>query len=168
MRTVRTKKGSRACAAVLALLLGCRAAAAQPVEDGSGVPHGFAVASGDSVKFGRQVIHLYGIEAPVRGQLCDNGKWNPAPLATKALVEFIRGRPVSCRQVEVDPKDGRPSALCFAGDDDLQALMVGAGWAWASSQAEGLYADAERRAAARGVGVHRHRCAPAVQPAARR
>jgi endonuclease YncB( thermonuclease family) len=37
---------------------------------------------------------------------------------------------VSCRQVDYDYKHNRPVATCFAGKDDLQALMVGAGWAW--------------------------------------
>jgi len=162
---MRSKMVWKAATAGLAFLLGCDRALAQIVEDGSGVPHGFAVASGDTVKFGRQVVHLYGIEAPARGELCDDGRWNPAPLSAKALVDFIAGRPVSCRQVEVERKDSRPFALCFAGADDLQALMVGAGWAWASSPSGGQYVDAERRAAARGVGVHAHRCRP---PAERR
>ena len=36
-------------------------------------------------------------------------------------------------------------ATCFAGNDDLQALMVGAGWAWAYTAFSGQYVDAERR-----------------------
>ena len=48
----------------------------------------------------------------------------------------------------------------FAGKDDLQALMVGAGWAWAYTAFSDQYVDAERRAAARGVGVHAHHCQP--------
>jgi|ERR1700704_2400341 hypothetical protein len=54
----------------------------------------------------------------------------------------------------------RPIAVCFAGKDDLQALMVSAGWAWAYTAFSDQYVDAERRAAARGVGVHAHRCQP--------
>jgi endonuclease YncB( thermonuclease family) len=46
-------------------------------------------------------------------------------------VDFIAARPVSCHQVDYDHKNNRPVATCFAGKDDLQALMVGAGWAWA-------------------------------------
>jgi hypothetical protein len=48
----------------------------------------------------------------------------------KALVDFIAGRQVTCRQVDYDHKNNRPVAVCFAGSDDLQARMVGAGWAW--------------------------------------
>jgi endonuclease YncB( thermonuclease family) len=57
------------------------------------------------------------------------------------------------------------------GKDDLQALMVSAGWAWAYTFSD-QYVDAERRAAARGVGVHAHHCQPpwewrALKPAER-
>src|SRR5216684_3171028 len=53
-----------------------------------------------------------------------------------------------------------PVSLCFAGGDDLQALMVSAGRAWAYTQLSGQNVDAERRAAARGVSVHAHHCQP--------
>jgi endonuclease YncB( thermonuclease family) len=117
-------------------------------------------ADGDTVKFGRQRVRLFGIDAPKKGQPCDDGKWYPGPLATKALIAFIGGRPVSCRQVDYDHKNNRPVAVCFAGKDDLQALVVSAGWAWAYTAFSDQYVDAERRAAARGVGVHAHRCQP--------
>ena len=67
---------------------------------------------------------------------------------------------MSCKQVDYDGKNNRPVALCFAGEDDRQALMVSAGWAWAYTQFSDQYVDAERRAARRGVGVHAHRCIP--------
>jgi endonuclease YncB( thermonuclease family) len=125
---------------------------------GTGTSHGFAVSDGDTVNFGRQLIRLFGIDAPEKAQPCDDGNWYPGPLATKALVDFIAGRPVSCHQVDYDRKNGRPVAVCFAGSDDLQALMVSAGWAWAYTAFSDQYADAERRAAARRVGVHAHQC----------
>jgi endonuclease YncB( thermonuclease family) len=127
---------------------------------GTGTSHGFAVADGDTVKFGRQRVRLFGIDAPEKGQPRDDGHWYPGPLATKALIAFIAGRPVSCHQVDYDQKNNRPVAVCFAGKDDLQALMVSAGWAWAYTAFSDQYADAERRATARGVGVHAHRCQP--------
>ena len=120
----------------------------------------FQVVDGDTVKFGPQLVRLFGIDAPEKGQTCDDGHWHPGPLAKKALEDFIAGRPVSCRQVDYDRKNNRPVAVCFAGKDDLQALMVSAGWAWAYTAFSDQYSDAERRAAARGVGVHAHRCQP--------
>jgi endonuclease YncB( thermonuclease family) len=38
--------------------------------------------------------------------------------------------------------------------------MVSAGMAWAYTAFSDRYADAEKRAAARGVGVHAHHCQP--------
>jgi endonuclease YncB( thermonuclease family) len=150
-------------AAALAAAVTLRAGA-QPATDSdtlasSSKPR-FQVADGDTVKFGPQLVRLFGIDAPEKGQSCDDGAWRPGPLAKKALENFIAGRPVSCKQVDYDGRNNRPVALCFAGEDDLQALMVSAGWAWAYTQFSDQYVDAERRAARRGVGVHAHRCIP--------
>jgi endonuclease YncB( thermonuclease family) len=84
----------------------------------------------------------------------------PGAPAKQALTDFIGSRPVTCHQVDYDRKNSRPVALCFAADDDLQALMVGAGWAWAYTQFSDQYVDAERRAARKALGVHAHRCVP--------
>jgi endonuclease YncB( thermonuclease family) len=127
--------------AALAVALVAGSAGAQTVFDGTGVEHGFVVSDGDTVKFGRQLVRLFGIDAPEKSQSCDAGKWYPGPLATKALIDFIAGRPVSCKQVDYDGKNNRPVALCTAGDDDLQALMVSAGWAWAYRCSSAVYTD---------------------------
>jgi hypothetical protein len=39
-------------------------------------------------------------------------------------------------------KNNRPVATCLVGKDDLQALMVGAGWAWAYTAFSDEYVDA--------------------------
>jgi endonuclease YncB( thermonuclease family) len=119
----------------------------------------FQVVDGDTVKFGPQVVELLGIDAPELGQACDDGKWHPGPLAKKALEEFIARRPVSCRQVDQDA-NGRPIGQCYAGTDDLQAMMVSAGWAWTFGTYSNLYALEERDAVLRKAGVHAHRCVP--------
>ncbi len=120
----------------------------------------FQVVDGNTVRFGPQVVRLFAIDAPARGQTCDDGQWQPGPLARKALEEFIAGRPVTCKQVDVDARSNRPVAQCFAGDDDLQAMMVAAGWAWAFGPYRDRYAPEEREAAVRKAGVHGHRCVP--------
>ena len=120
----------------------------------------FQVVEGDSVKFGKQLIHLFGIDAPEKLQPCDDGKWFPGPMATAALIQIIAGRPVSCRQVDYDHKNQRPVAQCYAGNDDLQEQMVLAGWAWAYTQYSDRYVPEEKDAIARKVGVHAHRCQP--------
>ena len=115
------------------------------------------VVDGDTLKLDGRTIRLFGIDAPELHQACDQGQWLPGPLARAALVDFIGGRPVECDAVTQD-RYGRTVARCHAGADDLGALMVSAGWAWAFTRYSLDYVDAERRAAARGVGVHVHQC----------
>jgi hypothetical protein len=81
-------------------------------------------------------------------------------LAKKALEDFIAGRPVTCKQVDYDARNNRPVAQCFAGEDDLQAMMVSAGWAWSFGRYSERYAPEEKEAATRKAGVHAHRCLP--------
>jgi hypothetical protein len=105
--------------ALIVLLAAAAPAFAQTDSDtnGTGISHGFAVSDGDTVKFGKQRVRLFGIDAPEKGQPCDDGHWYPGPLATKALVDFIAGRPVSCHQVDYDWKNSRPrrDLLCWQG-----------------------------------------------------
>ena len=119
----------------------------------------FQGVDGDTVKFGPQLV-LFGIDAPEKGQTCDDGHWQPGPLAKKALEGFIAGRPVTCKQVDFDGRNNRPVAQCLAGDDDLQALMVAAGWAWSSVNSASDNAPEVREAATAKLGVHGHRCIP--------
>lgn len=118
------------------------------------------VIDGDTIEVGGERVRLFGIDSPEKDQTCDDGAWMPGPLATRALEQFIAGRAVACRQVDYDRRGRRPVSLCYAGGDDLQAMMVSAGWAWAYVAYSEQYVDAERRAAARGLGVHGHRCQP--------
>ena len=110
-------------------------AASQPaLDDDTAKPRPkprFQAIDGDTVKFSAQRVRMFGIDAPEKGPICDEGQWRPGLLAKKALKNFIAGRPVMCRQVDYDQRNNRPVAQCFAVDDDLQAMMVLAGWAWA-------------------------------------
>jgi endonuclease YncB( thermonuclease family) len=140
--------------ALIVLLAAASPTLAQTI-DGTGTAHGFAVSDGDTVKFGKQLIRLFGIDAPERLQPCDDGKWFPGPLATEALVRIIAGRPVSCRQVDYDRKNNRPVAQCYAGDDDLQEQMVLAGWAWVYTGCDGPQGRRSRSSLPAAVGVAR-------------
>jgi endonuclease YncB( thermonuclease family) len=85
-----------------ALIVLCTAAVpafAQTDSDtnGTGTSHGFSVSDGDTVKFGRQRVRLFGIDAPEKGQPCDGGHWYPGPLATKALIAFTTTRRITVR-----------------------------------------------------------------------
>jgi len=72
------------------------------------------------------VISSLSDEAPQKGQTCDDGHWQAGPLANSGL---IADRPVNCKQVDYDSRNGCRVAQCYPGYDDLQALMVSAGWA---------------------------------------
>jgi len=67
----------------------------------------FQVIDGDTVKFGPQLVRLFGIDAPEKGQTCDGGQWHPSPIAKKALEDFIARRPVTCKQVDYDARNNR-------------------------------------------------------------
>ena len=152
-------------AALLAMTMGAMTtgAAAQSADDDTVLPPvpkpRFMVVDGDTVKFGPQLVRLFGIDAPERSQTCDDGQWRAGALARKALEDFIAGRPVTCRQVDPDRKTNPPVAQCFAGDDDLQEKMVSAGWAWAlPANSKDRYVPDEREAMQRKLGVHAHKC----------
>ena len=62
--------------ALIALWIPAAPAFAQADSDinGTGTSHGFSVSDGDTVKFGRQRVRLFGIDAPEKGQPCDDGQ----------------------------------------------------------------------------------------------
>ena len=144
---------------VLAILVTCPASA--QTDNDTVVPSAkprFQVVDGNTVRFGPQPVRLMGIAVPDKAQTCDDGQWHPAPLAKKALEAFIAGRAVSCRQVDPQGAASPPVGQCHAGADDLQAMMVSAGWAWPSGPYGSLYEPEEHDAVARKAGVHGHRC----------
>jgi endonuclease YncB( thermonuclease family) len=119
---------------------------------------GQVVVDADTLKVGDRTFRLYGVDVPDARQSCDGGAWVPRPHAVAALTRFIGDRKVDCIQVYTDQKTGVPVALCNAGNDDLQAFMVGQGWAWVV-RPDGLkYIDYERQAMALRRGVHGHDC----------
>lgn len=118
----------------------------------------FRGVDGDTLKFGPQLVRMFGIDAPRKGQTCDDGQLWPGPLAKTALGAFIAGRPVTCRQVDFDARYNCPVAQRFTGEDDLQEKMVSAGRAWAFVRSSDRYAPEKWEAAIRRVGVHGHLC----------
>jgi endonuclease YncB( thermonuclease family) len=112
---------------------------------------------GDTLQVNGERIRLLGVDAPELDQTCDNGSWRAGKLAQAALAQVVAGRKVLCEGRGRD-KYGGLVATCTVNGEDLGVLMAGEGWAWAEPQASRFYQDAERRAAAKGAGVHAHQC----------
>lgn len=138
-----------AVAVQIALLLALPAAA-QPI-----------ITDGDTIKLGGTTYRLWGIDAPETKQDCPDG-WPAGRLATTHLQSLIAGRNVICERRDTD-RYGRTVAVCRAGGEDLGAIMVRDGYAWAFVRYNADYVGQEERAKAGGAGVHGHGCLPAWQ-----
>ncbi len=102
---------------------------------------------------------LWGIDAPETKQECPDG-WPAGRLATTKLLTLVQGRAVVCQEKDHD-RYGRMVAICRAGAEDLGAIMVREGMAWAFLRYSQDYVQEEARARADGLGVHAHGCIPA-------
>lgn len=120
------------------------------------VAGGASVIDGDTIEIHGQRIRLHGIDVPEGAQTCQvEGKsWRCGQQASLALDGKIAGRPVSCKQKDVD-RYRRIVAVCFAGNEDLNAWMVAEGWALAYRQYSTDYVGQERAASAAHKGIWR-------------
>ncbi len=116
------------------------------------------VVDGDTIKVrldsGPITLRLHGIDAPERKQAF-------GAAATKALRTLVEGEPLKIEPVEQSDGYGRMVAKVFVRGDDINARLVGSGYAWAYRQylrreaADERYCrlEAEARGAHRGVWV---------------
>lgn len=117
------------------------------------------ITDGDTIKQGGVTYRLWGIDAPETNQSCPDG-WPAGRLATTRLLALIQGKTVVCEKKDTD-RYGRTVAVCRASGEDLGAIMVREGMAWAFVRYSRDYVGQEDRAKAEGLGVHGHGCAPA-------
>lgn len=117
------------------------------LREARGVPE---IVDGDTLVLGGKRIRLRGIDAFERGQSCRraSGEYDCGAEATAALRRFIGGGIVDCAGRTFD-RYRRLLAVCTAGDLDINAAMVDAGWA----VAYGGYQAEETRAAATKTGA---------------
>ncbi len=112
------------------------------------------VVDGDSIEIAGSKIRLYGIDAPELDQSCNdrNGATYACGRLAKRHLEKTAKGSVTCESVETD-RYGRDVSICYAGDTDLGAAMVSAGWARAYLSYSLRYATAEQaaREARRGL-----------------
>ena len=94
-----------------ALLLLTVQAAAQTVTDG------------DTLRFGKERVRLWGIDAPEIHQRCPD-RWLAGIEASRKMRSLIDGHEVTCENRGHD-RYGRMIGLCRADGVDIQAAMAG-------------------------------------------
>lgn len=117
------------------------------------------ITDADTLRMDGKVWRLRGIDAPELAQTCNDG-WPAGRLALTALQTITAGKTVICQERDRD-RYGRIVAVCFANGEDIGALMVRRGWAWAYRAYSTAYVGLEELARAEGLGVHAHGCVPA-------
>ena len=110
---------------------------------------------GDSFLIGEIPVRLKGIDAPELAQECTDNlgrEYRCGEMAAEHLKLLVAGRDVVCRGDERDDY-GRLVAYCRSGSTDLNARMVGDGWAVAFVRYDDSFIDAETAARDRGLGI---------------
>lgn len=107
------------------------------------------VIDGDTLRFDKERVRLFGIDAPEGKQTCtrDSLPWLCGQAAAKYLRELVAGEYMSCAQKDRD-RYGRMVGVCTLADGrDLGALMVEAGYALAYRRYGGKIYDAQEATA---------------------
>ena len=144
-------------AAVLAVLSAAPAWAGEPPIQGKA-----RIIDGDTVELrghggqAREVIRLYGLDAPEKGQLCvvDGLSWPCGAGATRALRKFIGGREVTCES-RGRGAYGRMVGECRVGGASMNAWLVEQGLAVVPRRYSTTYVPQEEAARAAGRGLWR-------------
>lgn len=113
--------------------------------------HAFAV-DGDTLDLAGTRVRLTGIDAPELRQECMRAgrPWACGEAARRMLQEALRAGPVACAASRRDTY-GRPLAVCRVGGVNLSEHMAQQGFAVAYLGRAYAGAEAEARAAGRGI-----------------
>lgn len=117
------------------------------------------VTDGDTLRFGKERVRLWGIDAPEIHQRCPD-RWLAGIEASRKMRELVKGHDVTCDNRGYD-RYHRMIGLCRADGVDIQAAMVRAGMAWAFVKYSRDYVGEEAAAKTEGLGVFAHGCEPA-------
>lgn len=117
------------------------------------------VTDGDTLRFGKERVRLWGIDAPEIHQRCKD-RWLAGIEAARKMRELVKGHEVTCENRGHD-RYGRMIGLCRADGVDIQAAMVRAGMAWAFVRYSRDYVREEEQAKADRLGIFAHGCEPA-------
>lgn len=143
--------GARLAILVAVMLVGSWTGAAW-AETVTGVA---SVIDGNTLEVAGHLIRLQGIDAPDLDQICQDRQgadYACGQRARSALSAHLRDAPVSC-QTSAQDEAGRHRALCQGPSGDVNAWMVRAGHAASVRGPDALYAEEDRRAWARRVGL---------------
>ncbi len=91
-----------------------------------------------------QNIVLWGVDAPDRMQNCrrNNKEWHCGRHAAYALIDKTKDQDVRCADRDLD-EFARIQAVCFIGEEDINAWLVKEGWALAYPWHTEDYVDLE-------------------------
>ena len=129
------------------------------VADITGKPR---VIDGDTIEIAGERIRLHGIDAPESKQTCIDGdgkEWRCGKEATIALAIIVGDHSITCRGDERG-KYGRLIAVCNVGTVEINAMMVGRGWALAYRQYSNEYVPWEDDARLHKRGIWRGEFVP--------
>ena len=117
------------------------------------VGHAFII-DGDSLQIDRQIIRLYGIDAPEGRQQCQlDGQPYPCGQKAAALLKNLTShKTIRCEEKDRDQYE-RIIAECFIGKRSLNAAMVKQGWALAYRRYGRDYIALEDVAHANKIGL---------------
>lgn len=108
------------------------------------------VVDGDTLELAGRKVRLHGIDAPERGQMCQNeagARYGCGAMATEWLRDLVKGQQVRCVALDTD-RYGRIVAKCYAQGMDVGAALVLTGRAMAFRRYSQEYVTLE--AVARG------------------
>jgi endonuclease YncB( thermonuclease family) len=125
------------------------------------------VIDGDTVRYNGAAVHLWGIDAPEKGQICSDG-WQAGSMAADYLAGLIHNRSLACELKPSDSTAGRTYALCKVDGQNLSAAMAGAGMAWSYAPQTQDYTVQESNAMISVLGLHAHDCMKAWEWRSRR
>lgn len=118
------------------------------------------IVDGDTLRIRNVTIRLAGIDAPERGQPCEDAQGQPfdaGRLAAETLVSLTLSSEVRCTVLERD-RYGRTVARCEAQGQDVGRAMVERGWAFPNRHAGLDYTAQGLLARAGGRGLYAGRC----------
>lgn len=113
------------------------------------------VIDGDTIDVGEIRVRLFGIDAPELDQSCDHpteGRWACGASVKTALARWIDGKSVTCTRTGTD-RYGRTIAICHRAGQDIGAVLVDQGLAFAFKRYSNRYVAQEKAALVAGRGL---------------